>query len=128
MVDREQTRRDAPTGIVAELREWKRRALEAEHSLEQAERERDDLREQKRSRGGMELEARLAKVPALVEANKKNEARQREALALCEQHGFVFDDIGAEPGNWQHLAFTFYTMLCEVQSESADALAVWEQE
>jgi hypothetical protein len=44
--------------------------------------------------------------------------RQREALAICEKHGFVFDKIGSEPGNWQHLAFTLYTLLCETENDA----------
>ncbi len=119
MADREQIWRDAPTGIVAELREWKRRALEAEYSLVQAERERDAWKERyelllgearKVNRAWKEqldraeqaererdearkyhaedsrawkkrcdvAEARLAKVPALVEALKRASAYVEE--------------------------------------------------
>lgn len=40
---------------------------------------------------------------------------QPEALAMIQRNGFVFEDIGCEPGNWQHLAFTLYTTLCEAE-------------
>ena len=58
----------------------------------------------------------------LLAAVKLAEGKQREALAICRRHGFVFKDIGNEPGNWQHLAFTFYTLLCEIQAHTSTAL------
>lgn len=42
--------------------------------------------------------------------------QQPLTLAMIRHNGFVFDSIGREPGNWQHLAFTIYTDLCEVDS------------
>ena len=73
---------------------------------------------------------------ALLERDEQREsenARLREALAQCgemqkkalaviERNGFVFEDIGSEPGNWQHLAFALYTDLCQVESIARDAL------
>jgi len=50
--------------------------------------------------------------------------KQSEALALIEQNGFIFMDIGNEPGNWQHLAFTLYSMLCEIDVEARNALGL----
>jgi hypothetical protein len=47
---------------------------------------------------------------------------QQNALRMIERNGFVFEDIGNEPGNWQHLAFTLYTELCEVDSIVGAAL------
>ena len=41
---------------------------------------------------------------------------QPKALAIIEGNGFVFEDIGREPGNWQHLAFTLYTEICEIET------------
>ena len=41
-------------------------------------------------------------------------AQQPKTLAMIEASGFVFRSIGNEPGNWQHLAFSIYTDLCEV--------------
>ena len=52
--------------------------------------------------------------------------QQGKTLAMIERNGFVFDDIGAEPGNWQHLAFSIYTDLCEVDSIARSALAELE--
>lgn len=49
-------------------------------------------------------------------------AQQQETLAMIESNGFVFDDIGAEPGNWQHLAFSIYTDLCRVDTVAHQAL------
>ena len=48
--------------------------------------------------------------------------QQPKTLAMIRRNGFVFDDIGAEPGNWQHLAFSIYTDLCEVDSIARAAL------
>ena len=50
-------------------------------------------------------------------------AQQPKTLAMIECNGFVFDSIGHEPGNWQHLAFSIYTDLCEVESWASVALA-----
>jgi hypothetical protein len=47
---------------------------------------------------------------------------QPEALRTIRDNGFVFDDIGKEPGNWQHLAFTLYNLICEM-----DTLADYEE-
>ena len=49
--------------------------------------------------------------------------KQRESLQMIQRNGFVFDDIGAEPGNWQHLAFTLYTTVCEVDAIARAALS-----
>ena len=47
---------------------------------------------------------------------------QPRALAVIEDNGFVFEDIGSEPGNWQHLAFALYTDLCEIETIARAAL------
>jgi hypothetical protein len=39
---------------------------------------------------------------------------QREALQIIRENDFRFVDIGKQPGNWQHLAFTLYTQICDV--------------
>ena len=44
---------------------------------------------------------------------------QPKVLAMIQANGFVWDDrdsIGNEPGNWQHLAFTLYSTICEIDS------------
>lgn len=61
----------------------------------------------------VELEARLK---AAEDALRDIEGAQPKVLAYIEANGFVFEDIGNEPGNWQHLAFSLYTDLCEVDS------------
>jgi len=48
--------------------------------------------------------------------------RQPEALRIIQDNGFRFEDIGREPGNWQHLAFTLYTMLCDIDTRARCAL------
>lgn len=48
--------------------------------------------------------------------------KQPEVLAMIRREGFVFDSIGKEPGNWQHLAFSLYTELCELDVIARSAL------
>jgi hypothetical protein len=57
------------------------------------------------------------------EALTRISEQQPKTLAMIRANGFVFDDIGREPGNWQHLAFTIYTDLCEIDSLARAALA-----
>ena len=54
--------------------------------------------------------------------------KHAEALATIQRNGFVFNHIGAEPGNWQHLAFSLYSDLCEVDAIARAALAEMEQD
>ena len=54
----------------------------------------------------------------------KKMLRQQETLQMIERNGFVFDDIGAEPGNWQHLAFTLYTEICDMDEIARQALGM----
>lgn len=49
---------------------------------------------------------------------------QQAALAIIRSNGFVFEDIGQEPGNWQHLAFTLYSEICEVDIIARHALDI----
>lgn len=65
-------------------------------------------------------------VPALVEALSKIAEQQPKVLAYIEANGFVFDDIGKEPGNWKHLAFSIYSDLCEVDTWARAALEEWD--
>jgi hypothetical protein len=55
-------------------------------------------------------------------ALERIKAQQPETLETIRRNGFVFDSIGHEPGNWQHLAFTIYNDLCSVDSIACDAL------
>jgi hypothetical protein len=50
---------------------------------------------------------------------------QPRVLGYIRANGFVWadkDSIGTEPGNWQHLAFSIYSDLCEVDSIARNAL------
>jgi hypothetical protein len=53
---------------------------------------------------------------------------QPYVLGYIRENRFIFDDIGREPGNWKHLAFSIYSDLCRVDSiaraaiEQSDAL------
>lgn len=48
--------------------------------------------------------------------------QQQNTLEMIASNGFVFDSIGNEPGNWQHLAFTIYNDLCRVDMVARSAL------
>jgi len=50
-------------------------------------------------------------------------ALQPARLDKLRAAGVVFDDIGRDPGNWQHVAFSLYTDLCEVDSYARAGLA-----
>lgn len=64
-----------------------------------------------------------ARVTSLEAAMEQVKAQQPDTLAMIRANGFVFDSIGNEPGNWQHLAFTIYTDLCRVDTIAQSALA-----
>lgn len=57
-----------------------------------------------------------------INALERIKAQQPETLRMIESNGFVFDSIGNEPGNWQHLAFSVYTDLCQVDTYASQAL------
>lgn len=48
--------------------------------------------------------------------------QQPKTLEMIRHNGFIFTDIGNEPGNWQHLAFSIYTDLCEIDAIARTAL------
>jgi hypothetical protein len=50
--------------------------------------------------------------------------KQRQVLGIIETNGFIFDDIGSEPGNWKHLAFTLYCEICEIDLIARGALGL----
>lgn len=58
----------------------------------------------------------------LIAALERIAEQQQKTLAMIQANGFVFEDIGNEPGNWQHLAFSIYTDLCEVDLIARTAL------
>jgi hypothetical protein len=43
-------------------------------------------------------------------------AIQPQTLLWIRHHGIVFGDIGTDPENWQHVAFSIYSDLCEADS------------
>lgn len=48
------------------------------------------------------------------EAVREIERVQERAMATLRKHGIKFEDIGNDPTkNWQHVAFTVYTDLCD---------------
>lgn len=69
------------------------------------------------SNGGTELD-----VAEMRHALEHIAVLQDNALGYIEQNGFVFDDIGKEPGNWKHLAFSLYSDLCEADTWAHAAL------
>lgn len=40
---------------------------------------------------------------------------QPRALEICRKHGFIFDNLDDQ---WQKLAFTFYSDICEINLEA----------
>jgi hypothetical protein len=78
--------------------------------------------------GSVTAEARsaLAVLEARAAALERIAAQQPKTLAMIKRNGFVFDSIGQEPGNWQHLAFSIYTDLCEVDLIARAALRAGE--
>ncbi len=69
------------------------------------------------------LVALLAENERLREALERISEEQPQVLAKLEQNGIVFDDLGADPKNWQHVAFTIYNHLCSVDLAAREALA-----
>jgi hypothetical protein len=47
------------------------------------------------------------------EALRRIAKLQPKALRIIEENGFVFRSLGKEPGNFEHLAFTLYALICE---------------
>lgn len=67
-------------------------------------------------------DAAEARAERLTEALEQIAEQQPKTLRMIESNGFVFDSIGCEPGNWQHLAFSIYTDLCEVETVASSTL------
>lgn len=81
-------------------------------------------RETPASAGDAGAAAWLAHVREILERIK---AQQPATLAVIESNGFVFTDLGREPGNWMHLAFSIYTDLCEVDTLAEHALEALDE-
>lgn len=71
---------------------------------------------------GASPEVILALANVVKAAREAEKVRQR-AVAVFRSHGIVFEDIGTDPKNWQHVAFSVYTDLCEVSDTTRDALS-----
>lgn len=64
------------------------------------------------------------KLADTIDALETIAALQPEALRIIRDNGFVFESaLGKEPGNWEHLAFSFYTSLCEAESIASPLLS-----
>ena len=87
----------------------------------EGDRENEDAAFIALSRTAAPVLARL--VLDLRDALKRIAEQQPKTLAMFESNGFVFDSIGREPGNWQHLAFSLYTDICETDGIANAALA-----
>lgn len=99
------------------------RIAEIQFRAEAAEKERDgalDWNNERVIARAVNAEGEVARLTADLEAIA---AQQPKTLAMIRANGFVFDSIGKEPGNWQHLAFSIYTDLCEVDTIARAALA-----
>jgi hypothetical protein len=48
---------------------------------------------------------------------------QPETVEMLRSNGIVFDGpLGTDPANWQHVAFSLYTRICEIDSIARAAL------
>jgi hypothetical protein len=69
-----------------------------------------------------EYEGLHERIRELRAALERIAEQQPKTLAMIEGNGFIFESIGREPGNWQHLAFSIYSDLCEVDLIARSAL------
>lgn len=61
---------------------------------------------------------------ALAQALEQIAAQQQKTVGWMRANGIVFDGpLGTDPKNWQHVAFSVYTNLCEVDDLARAALA-----
>jgi len=70
------------------------------------------------------LDAVSARVVALEAVLEKIAAQQPKVLEVLRSHGIVFRELGHDPTNFEHVAFSIYTYLCEVDCWAREALAV----
>lgn len=61
-------------------------------------------------------------VVVLAHALRNVSQRQEATLEKLRTLGVVFTDIGADPKNWQHVAFTIYSEFVEAASIARQAL------
>jgi hypothetical protein len=69
------------------------------------------------------LAALVGERDALLAALERIAEQQPKTLGSFRKHGIVFDGpLGNDPKNWQHVAFSIYTDLCEVDHWARSAL------
>lgn len=62
----------------------------------------------------------LGRVRELEDALQAVRTRQQDTLGWLRENGIVFDGpLGTDPKNWQQVAFSIYTDLCEVECIAA---------
>lgn len=75
-------------------------------------------------------EARADALAALTEIEQTVRAiarAQQDTLRWIQRNGIVFDGpLGTDPKNWENIAFSIYTDLCEVDSAANHLLAASE--
>ena len=91
-------------------------------ALRSLEEQYDDLERKYQDAWRTKGESLLEQLEVSQDALRRIATLQDNALHYIEANGFVFDDIGKEPGNWKHLAFSLYTDLCEADTLSHAAL------
>lgn len=71
-----------------------------------------------------ELEAVTARETRMREALEAVQAQQPATLEWIRRHGIVFDGpLGTDPSDWEHVAFSIYTDLCETEAIATAALS-----
>jgi hypothetical protein len=65
----------------------------------------------------------------LVKALEEIKEKQPEMMETFRKHDIVFDaPLGGNPRNWQHVAFSIYTRLCECEWIASRALAAHREQ
>lgn len=60
---------------------------------------------------------------AMTAALTKIKEQQPKTLEKLRRRGVIFKEIGADPLNWEHVAFSIYTDLCRVDQIAGQGLA-----
>ena len=71
------------------------------------------------------LKAEVERLHRIEEAAREANEIQPKVLAYIQANGFKWEgmeSLGAEPGNWQHLAFSIYSDLCNMDAALRAAL------
>ncbi len=68
-----------------------------------------------------------ARLEAIEAAVTEAATKQQKTLGWIRAHGIVFDGpLGTDPTNWQHIAFSIYSDLCEMDAILRAALGEGE--